>query len=129
MLDLAFWMLCAAVLVGAGLAVAYMRGAQAKSPHPLIAFAHGLLGGASLLVLIAALRRGLPQTGMGLSGFGAMAAGLLALAFAFGLALFLSGRRRRPAGALVGVHASLAIAGFVILLSLVALAPSLPPAP
>ncbi len=129
MLDLAFWVLCAAVAIGGGLAIAYLRGPQATSPHRLIAFAHGLLGGVSLVVLIAALRQGIPQTGPGLSGFGVIGAGLLALAFAFGLALFLSGRRRRPAGALVGVHASVAIAGFVVLLALVALAPSLPPAP
>lgn len=129
MLDLAFWVLCAAVAIGSGLAIAYLRGPQAKPPPRFIAFAHGLLGGASLVALIAALRSGLPQTGMGLSGFGVIAAGLLALAFAFGLMLFLSGRRRRPAGALVGAHASLAIAGFVVLLSLVALAPSLPPTP
>lgn len=123
MLDLAFAVLGAAVAIGAGLAVAYLRGPEAKPPHRLIPFGHGILGGVGLLALIAALRHRVPPSGMGLSGFGPIAAGLLGLAFALGLALFLAGRRRRPAGALVGAHASLAIAGFVVLLSLLALSP------
>jgi hypothetical protein len=126
MLALAFWILCAAVVIGAGLAFLHLRGSPAKPPRA-IRFVHGILGGAGLLALIAALRRGLPRTGLGLSGFGTIAAGLLGIAFALGLALFAARRRRRPAGALVGAHASLAIAGFVILLSLIALSPSGPP--
>ena len=129
MLDLAFAVLCAAVAIGAGLALATVRGAQAKPPHRAIPFVHGILGAVSLLVLIAALREGPPRTGMGLSGFGVIGAGLLALAFALGLALFASGRHRRPAGALVGAHVSLAIAAFVVLLSLIALSPGGPPVP
>ena len=116
------------MLIGAGLAVAYMRGTQAKAPPRVLPFVLGFLGGISLLALIAALRRGLPSTGMGLSGFGPITAGLLGLAFVLGLALGLSWRWRRPPGALVGAHASLAIAGFVVLLTLIALSPSGPPA-
>lgn len=123
MLDLAFLLLCAAVLVGLGLAVAYLRGPQAKPPPRALPFVHGTLGGASLAALIAALRQGLPPTGMGTSGFGMIGAGLLGLALAFGLALGLQGRYHRPPGAVVGVHASLAIAGFVVLLTLFALSP------
>ena len=127
MLDLAFAVLCAAVAIGAGLALATLREVQAKPPHRAISFVHGILGAASLLVLIAALRQGPPRTGMGLSGFGVIGAGLLGIAFALGLALFAAGRHRRPAGALVGAHASVAIAAFVVLLSLVALSTSAPP--
>jgi hypothetical protein len=73
-------------------------------------------------VLLLALARGLPPSQMGTGGFAPIAAGLLAAAFSLGLALaFLSWRRGRPGGALVGAHASFAIAGFVLLLALVAL--------
>jgi hypothetical protein len=123
MLVPAFALLCAAVLIGAGLAVAYLRGPQAKPPHRAVALVHGMLGGAGLAALLAALRHGLPQTGMGTSGFGAITAALLAAAFALGLALAVTWRWRRPSGALVGAHASLAIAGFVVLLTLIALSP------
>jgi LPXTG-motif cell wall-anchored protein len=126
MLDLAFVILCAAVLIGSGLAIAYMRGPQAKPLHRIVPLVHGILGAASLGVLITALRRGLPQTGMGTSGFGVIAAGLLGLALMLGLALGLAWRRRRPPGALIGVHASLAIAGFVVLLTLIALSSGRP---
>lgn len=124
MLALASWVLGAAAAIGAGLALALLRGARAKPPPRAIASVHGILGGAGLVALVAALRDGLPKTGMGLSGFGAIGAGLLGIAFALGLALFAAGRHRRPPGALVGVHASLAIAGFVMVLAILALSPS-----
>ncbi|HJU16577.1 MAG TPA: hypothetical protein VJ770_08895 [Stellaceae bacterium] len=126
MLTLSFAILCAAVPIGAGLAAAALRGAPAKPPPRLLPLVHGLLGAAGLAVLIAALHHGLPRTGMGTSGFGPVAAVLLGLAFVLGLALGALGRGRRPPGPLVGVHASLAIAGFVVLLALIALGPSGP---
>jgi hypothetical protein len=126
MIELAFAMLSAAGLIGIGLAIAYLRGPEAKPPHPAIPLVHGALGGTSLLALVAALGAGLPKTGMGTSGFGAISAGLLGLAFVLGLTLAILRRYRRPPGALVGAHASLAIAGFVILLALIALSPSSP---
>jgi hypothetical protein len=128
MLELAFAILCATVLIGAGLAVAFLRGPQAKPPPRAIPPVHGALGGAGLGALLVALRHGLPRTGMGTAGFGAIAAGLLGLAFALGLALGVARRYRRLPGALVGAHASLAIAGFVVLLTLIALSPGGPPA-
>gem|GEM_PF-1541428 len=128
MLEFAFAILCAAVLIGAGLAVAFLRGPQAKPPHRAIPPVHGALGGAGLGALLVALRHGLPRTGMGTAGFGVIAAGLLGLAFALGLALGVARRYRRLPGALVGAHASLAIAGFVVLLTLIALSPGGPPA-
>jgi hypothetical protein len=122
MIDAAFYILSAALVIGAGLAIFYMRGAEAKPPHWIILLAHGGLGAAGLIVLLASLRRGLPATGMGISGFGPAAAGLFALALALGLMLAgASWRNRRPAGALVGAHATCAIAGFVVLLALIAL--------
>jgi hypothetical protein len=123
MLKSAFALLCAAVLIGAGLAVAYLRGPQAKPPHRIIALMHGLIGAAGLAVLLVTLRRGLPHTGMGTSGFGVISAALLGTAFVLGVALAVSWRSRRPPSAFIGFHASLAIAGFVMLLTVLALAP------
>jgi hypothetical protein len=128
MLFFAFALICAAAAIGAGLAVAHLREAPAR-PSPFLALVHGAVGGAGLAALVAALRGGLARAGMGLSGFGPISAGLLGIAFAFGLALGLSARRRRPSGALIGAHASLAIAGLVVLLALIALSPGGPPSP
>ena len=122
MLDLAFAILCAAVLSGSALAILYARGAQPWLPHRAAPPIHGALGAAGLAALIAALLHGMPPSHMGTGGFAPLAAGLLAAAFCLGLALaFLSWRRGRSAGALVGTHASLAVAGFVLLLAFLAL--------
>lgn len=128
MLFLAFALAGAAAAIGAGLAVAHLREAPTRPP-PLLALVHGALGGAGLAALVAALRGGLPRSGMGLSGFGPISAGLLGIAFAIGLALGLSARRRRPSGALIGVHAGLAVAGLVVLLALIALSAGGPHSP
>ena len=122
MLALAFWLLCAAAVIGGGLAVAYVRGLAAKPPPSAILVTHGLLGAASLGALLLALNRGLPWTGFGTAGFGPTAAILLALALALGLRVaWLTWLGRRPSELLVGSHAGLAIAGLVLVLTLVAL--------
>ena len=122
MLASAFGLLCATVVTGAGLAILYIKGPRAKPPPGAALVAHAVLGAASLIVLILALRRGLRQTGMGTAEFGVIAGAALALALLFGLILaHASWRGRRPAPILVGTHASLAVAGFVLLLTLLAL--------
>jgi hypothetical protein len=73
-------------------------------------------------VLVAALWQGVPVSGMGTVGFGPGAAVLFALALALGILIALASfGRRRPAATLVAVHASLAIAGLVVLWVLVSL--------
>ncbi len=122
MIDLAFALASVAVALGGWLAALYMRGPHASPPHWAMPFVHGVLGTASLVALILALRHGLPPTGMGTTGFAPTAGASFALAFLFGLFLARANwRGRRPNGAIVAVHASAAIAGFVILLALVAL--------
>lgn len=130
MLALAFWIACAAVAIGAVLATIYIRGPQAKPAPWGVALVHGALGAGSLAVLLLALGGGVPRTGMGTAGFGPTAAVLFALALVLGLVLAIIGlwRRRRAPGALVGAHAGLAIAGFVVLLALFALEPGAAPA-
>lgn len=122
MLTLAFALLCGAALFGAALAIRYLAGTGAKPPPAALPPVHGTLGAAGLAVLILALRRGLPESSLDTAGFGPIAAALLGSALALGLATAPAAwRQRRPAGTLVGAHAGLAIAGLVMLLTLVAL--------
>jgi hypothetical protein len=125
MTELAFAILCAAALIGLGLAVRYMRGATARPARPTIASipaVHGAVGAAGLAVLLATLGRPRPPTAMGTAGFGATSAALLGLALLLGLFIAATiWRGRRPAGALIGAHAGFAIAGLVVLLALIVL--------
>jgi hypothetical protein len=116
MLIAAFIVLAIAVLLGSVLAVLHLRTeAIAVAPWPLAAL-HGfaaIVGFGCLLLALQGPPRGLA---MGTAAFGAIAAVLLALALLFGIAVFAMRRRgRRRAGALIGVHATLAVMGFVVL--------------
>jgi hypothetical protein len=118
MLTGAFTLLTAAALFGSLLAVAHLRGG---SPPPfLLGALHGLIGLGGLAILLLALRgpaRGVEQ---GAGAFGMIAAALLALAAMAGLTIFLRLRlQRRNAGTLIGVHATLAVAGLCLLLAYV----------
>jgi hypothetical protein len=121
-LALAFAFLCGAVTIGGGLAIQGLRGATARRPRWPVPLAHGALGAAGLAILIQVLVRGLPPSAMGTTGFGPAAALLLGLALALGLVIaYAAWRQRRPAGTLVAIHASLAIAGLVVLWTLIGL--------
>jgi hypothetical protein len=122
MTELAFGILSAAGLIGLGLALRYLRGPAAPPSDPAVPALHGAVGTAGLAVLLAALNRPRLPNALGTAGFGDISAALLVLALLLGLAIALAAwRGRRPAGALVGAHAGLAIAGLVMLLALVAL--------
>jgi hypothetical protein len=59
---------------------------------------------------------------MGLGGFGAGAEILLGLALLLGLFVVIAAwRQRRPAGLLLGTHATLAIAGITLVLAIASL--------
>ncbi len=120
---MAFAILAAAASLGALLAIPFLRGKAARRVPWPVALAHGGLGVTGFAVLVAALRHGLPASGMGTGGFGPAAASFLGVALVLGLVIGLSPswRRRRPAGALVAVHASLAIGGVVMLWALASL--------
>ena len=117
-LNLAFWVLVGAVAVGGALALPYLHKGLRRLPWPL-RLLHGGLGAAGLAALLLALHRGLPPSAMGTTGFGQAAAVLFALALVLGLAIALF--RVRPPGVLIAFHAGLAIAGSVVLWTLVAL--------
>lgn len=121
-IELALAILCIAALIGAALAVGYLRRPAARIAGRALPTGHGALGAAGLAVLLVALGRGLPRSVMGIAGFGRTSAALLALALVLGLGIaWAAWRGRRPAGALVGAHAAVAIAGLVVLWALVAL--------
>jgi hypothetical protein len=116
MLALSTLLLALAVLVGSGIALFALRAAAPPKLAPAVL--HGLLALAGYALLILAL--GGPPRGVaaGAASFGLIAAIALALAALPGLLLFAQHlRKRRLAGGLIGLHASLAIAGFVILLT------------
>lgn len=122
MLHLAFAVLAAAALIGVGLVAFYLRGPSMPRLPLALPLAHGALGAAGLVLLIVVLRHGLPPTDNGTAGFGIIAAALFGLALALGLVIAcVAWRGRRPGGLVVASHASVAIAGLVVILTLVAL--------
>jgi len=116
MLIVAFVILGLAVLLGSLLAILHMRAAQTATRTAALAALHALVALGGFACLLAALRG--PPRGLetGTVEFGAIAAGLIALAALLGggfVALRLL--KRRIAGSLIGIHATLAVAGFVVL--------------
>jgi len=111
----AFVILAVAVLLGSVLAVLHLQTEGSTPPWSLAAL-HGLLAISGLICLALALRgppRGLDQ---GVASFGIIATLLITLAALIGVAL-LAKRifKTRIAGIMIGIHATLAVSGFVIL--------------
>ena len=119
MLNAAFIVLGIAVLLGGVLAVPHLR--EGAAP-PLLPFGalHGLIAIAGLALLALALRgppRGVAQ---GTGSFGTIAAALIGMAALVGLTQLAARLRgRRLPGMLIGIHATLAVGGFVVLLAYV----------
>ena len=116
MLVTAFAILAVVVLLGSVLAVLHLRvNAATMPPWPLAAL-HGLLAVGGLCCLALALRgppRGLDQ---GTASFGIIATALITLAALVGAGLLATHiLKRRIAGIMIGIHATLAVSGFVIL--------------
>jgi hypothetical protein len=115
MLLLSFWLLLIAGLFGSVLAALHLR-SGAVPPKAAFGILHGLLGGAGLAALLLALRGPPRGLAMGVGSFGGIAAALLVLALLVGLVIaVMSIRRRRPPGLVIGIHATIAISGIVIL--------------
>jgi len=117
MLIAAFIILGIAVSIGSGLAFQHLCAEGAKPPPWPLALLHALFAIGGLGCLFLALRgppRGLDQ---GTGSFGIIAAALIVMAALVG-GWMLAARivNRRPAGILIGVHAMLAVGGFVILI-------------
>lgn len=115
MLTWAFSVLCLAATGGVAL-IALSQWRRPTGRVWLPGAAHGLIGLAGFVLLLLGLRG--PPRGVqtGASGFGAVAAVLIGLGLALGLAVVASRLRRRPVSPLaLGIHATLAVAGLVML--------------
>jgi hypothetical protein len=113
MLALSFGLLLITALFGSVLAV---RQRHPTPPAWPFGASHGVLGAIGLIMLLLALRGPPRGEAMGVGAFGRIAAVLLAMALLAGLAILVVRlRHRRTPGLLIGIHATLAISGVVIL--------------
>src|SRR5258708_6661192 len=116
MLTLSGASLGLALAIGGWMAIGQLRGAA--RPKLWLPGARGLAARVGLLLLLLAVRGPVRGAGAGAAAFGRIAAVTLAAAAVPGTALLVAHLRgRRLSGALVGVHAVLAISGFVVLLA------------
>lgn len=116
MLLLSFVLLLIAALFGAALAALHLRAGTATPPRRVLGALHGVLGIVGLATLVRAL--GGPPRGeaMGVEAFGRDAAVLLAIAAVAGLAILAARLRyRRVPGLVIGIHATIAVSGVVML--------------
>jgi hypothetical protein len=115
MLTAAFMTLAAAVLLGTGLAVVHLR-SEIPAPVPgWLGALHAVIGLGGLGLLALALRGPTCGLDQGTGSFGMISAALIALAALIGGAIFARRLRQRRASALLAIHATLAVTGFVML--------------
>lgn len=108
-----FWIVSAAALLGVVLTLLYGTGRRGglRIAGPL----HGLIGASGLALLVLALRGPTRGAAYGVNGFGTTAAVLLGCAVPLGLLVLRSRLRRRDPMFVIGVHATVAIFGLVLL--------------
>lgn len=109
----ATWVLGAVCAAGIGLACYYLQERPIHGAARWLSIGHGAAGAIGVaLVLLAST----PDA----QGFRALAGWMLGLALLGGLMVISAQlRRRRPPGLVVALHATLGVAGFVILLAAV----------
>lgn len=116
MLLLSFSLLLLAVLLGTLLAAIHLGAARSRPPGRPLGLLHGLLGVFGLGALLLALRGPPRGEAMGVGAFGWIAAVLLTAALLAGLSVLIARLRyRRVAGLVIGIHATIAVGGVVIL--------------
>jgi hypothetical protein len=116
MLPLSLSLLLIATLLGIALAALHLRREGRTRPGWQFGALHGSVGVVGLLTLLLALRGPPRGEAMGIEAFGRIAAVLLALAALAGLAMAVGFRRpRRVPGLVIGIHATIAVAGVVVL--------------
>jgi hypothetical protein len=118
MLVSAFIILGIAVLIGSLLAILHLRTDEGATPPWWLAALHGLLAIFGLCCLALTLRGPMRGVDRGTASFGIIATALLALAALVGIRLLLARFfGKRITGVMIGIHATLAVSGFVILLT------------
>jgi len=120
MLTFAFWLITLAAAIGLFLAVRALGAGALPAGLPAL---HGVVAVAGLgaLALAAAAGRGSPDR-YGTASFGPAAAILGALAAVIGLKMLVRRRSGRGVGFLIGVHATVAMIAYSLLLAYVWLA-------
>jgi hypothetical protein len=115
MLLASFTLLLIAAASGGVLAMLGFR-PEVPPPAPIYGVLHGCLGAGGFAALLLALRGPPRGVAMGGGSFGAIAAVLLAVALLVGLIMLaLRARVRQVPGLIIGIHATIAISGIVIL--------------
>lgn len=111
--SLSFYVLAGAAALGLVLVLLHgmRRAAILRFAGPL----HGLIGVCGLVLLLIGLRGPPRGATYGVGAFGSMAAVLLGLGVLAGLGVLSARLRRRDPMLAIGVHAMLAIFGFVLL--------------
>ncbi len=119
MLQVAFWLLSAAVIAGLGLIAVYLKGEDGPRLPVWAGIGHGLIGTAGFLVLLPTLPMfGGPPRGLasGSGSFGTVAAAFVAGAILAGAVVLAATLRRRKVSAVVlATHAMLGVGGYVML--------------
>jgi len=116
-MSLAFWIVTLAVVMGAGLAVLFLRPVWPRSTW--LAAIHGLVGTGGLVLLVLALNTPDPRADMlGVGPFAKFAAFAIGAAWLLGLGLaFWRFRTPRSRGVLIAIHAGLAVFGYVLFMA------------
>jgi len=115
----AFYLLLIAAALGSVLAA---LGLRSEAPPISVSYGllHGSLGAAGFAALLCAVRGPPHGVAMGVGSFGVIAAVLLAVTLLLGLImLVMRSCSRRVPGPVIGMHATIAISGIVILASYV----------
>ncbi len=108
-------LLVLAVTATLGLALVLLHAVRRTGLLWLLGPLHGLAGASGLALLLLALRGPVRGAAYGAGGFGTMAAALLGLAVATGIVVLTVRRRRGDPMLAIGLHATLAIFGLVLL--------------
>jgi hypothetical protein len=121
MLSAAFYLLALAVVIGITLAILHLSRQEATAaprPPAWLAGVHALIGIGGLGCLALSLSGPPRGEAQGTGSFGFIAAALIALAFLVALAMLAARLKgRRLSGTLIGIHATLAVGGFVVLMA------------
>jgi len=116
MLNAAFVILSATVLLGAALAILRLRSEGVAVPPWPLAGLHGILAIGGFGCLMLGLRGPPRGLDIGAGSFGLIAAWLIGLAALVGGGMLTTHLlKRRITGMLIGIHATFAVSGLVIL--------------
>jgi hypothetical protein len=117
MLLASFTLLLIAAALGSVLAMLGFR-PDVPPPAQIYGVLHGCLGAGGFAALLLALRGPPRGVAMGVGSFGAIAAVLLGVALLAGLIMLaIRARARQVPGLIIGIHATIAISGIVILVA------------